>query len=153
MIHLGARFSLTRQRVHQIIFSGGAETAGRQHINIFGASEKELLALIPDDDIRNKAKSVYAKQRNTAGWRKIAWEITFPAWWSIWCASGKWGERGKLKHQFCMCRIGDAGAYKLGNVFIATMDENRKDYSRRAKEDWGAIRRWTQKLAAKLSSY
>lgn len=55
--------------------------------------------------------------------RKIDWRLTLPEWWSIWEASGRWNERG-MGRGYMMCRIGDRGAYEVGNVYIGPGAEN-----------------------------
>lgn len=63
-----------------------------------------------------------AKNRKTGA---VPWELTFEEWAAVWWDSGHWFDRGPKKHQFCMGRFGDEGPYKLGNIKIITMDENR----------------------------
>lgn len=62
-------------------------------------------------------------QRNAA-WRGIGWSLTLWEWWTIWQKSGKWEQRGDGRGQYVMCRKGDVGPYALGNVFIASAQDN-----------------------------
>jgi len=55
--------------------------------------------------------------------RGIEWKLTLMQWWEIWCESGHWEDRG-LGRGYMMCRIGDVGAYEIGNVFIGPGVEN-----------------------------
>jgi hypothetical protein len=66
----------------------------------------------------------YVTHQMNARLRSIEWHLTFPEWWGIWMASGRWEERGN--HGYCMCRIGDVGPYAVGNVFIGTIAENTR---------------------------
>ncbi len=63
-------------------------------------------------------------QRQNAKVRDIEWRLNLAQWWSLWERSGKWGERGRGKDKFVMCRFGDNGAYEIGNVYIATLSHN-----------------------------
>lgn len=62
-------------------------------------------------------------QRSNARRRGIGWELTFWQWWTVWQKSGHWHER-RRGNGYVMCRNGDAGPYALGNIFIATSQEN-----------------------------
>lgn len=53
--------------------------------------------------------------------------LTLDQWKQIWFASGKWDQRGRGADKYCMCRIGDAGAYEMGNVFIELGAKNVSD--------------------------
>lgn len=60
----------------------------------------------------------YQHQRTAAlNKRGIEFKLSLMEWWGIWEASGHWPERG-LGRGYMMCRIGDQGAYEVGNVFI-----------------------------------
>jgi DNA-binding CsgD family transcriptional regulator len=63
-------------------------------------------------------------QRRNAIRRGIDWNLSLWDWWNIWLSSGKWDSRGRTKDSYVMCRIGDAGAYEIGNVYIATVTHN-----------------------------
>lgn len=65
----------------------------------------------------------YHEQRRNAKSRGIAWNITFPEWWKIWSDSGHYSERGRWTG-YCMTRVGDTGAYEVGNVEIKTIGQN-----------------------------
>ena len=69
----------------------------------------------------------YACHKSKAKQRKIDFNLTFEEWWGIWQQSGKWNERGCRKGQYVMSRYNDAGAYEVGNVFIQTQEENRRE--------------------------
>ena len=69
----------------------------------------------------------YAQQQSTAKMRSIAWKLTFPEWWKIWQDSGHYSERGRGGNRYAMCRFGDTGAYKVGNVEIITNAQNAAD--------------------------
>jgi hypothetical protein len=60
----------------------------------------------------------YQHQKHAAEVRRgIPFRLTLMEWWKIWSDSGKWEQRG-LGRGYMMCRIGDLGAYEVGNVFI-----------------------------------
>lgn len=65
------------------------------------------------------AVEAYRQQRRNAFNRGIEWNFTLWLWWRVWRDSGKWDQRGRGRG-YCMCRIGDEGAYEAGNVYIAT---------------------------------
>lgn len=70
------------------------------------------------------ARKRYSFQKGHAKRRKIGFVLTFEQWWKVWQDSGKWAERGRLAHQYCMARNGDRGDYALGNVKIITVSDN-----------------------------
>lgn len=69
----------------------------------------------------------YNTQRTNAIKRGIGWSMTFEDWMSVWSASGNLKQRGRATGQYCMCRIGDVGPYKIGNVEILTVEKNLSD--------------------------
>jgi hypothetical protein len=74
--------------------------------------------------VRCKYRKKYVQQKSNAKQRGIAFLISFEEWKSLWIESGKWGERGRGANKYCMCRVGDMGAYEIGNVFIALGKKN-----------------------------
>lgn len=78
----------------------------------------------------------YIQQRSNSRSRDIAWNITINEWWSVWEASGKWGERGVGKDLYVMGRHGDLGSYEIGNVKIITMSENSREYYDLHMDEW-----------------
>jgi len=73
------------------------------------------------------AEKRYLQQRARARMRMISFTISLTEWIKIWADSGKWDQRGIGKGQYCMSRVGDAGGYEVGNVFIQPMASNVKD--------------------------
>ena len=69
----------------------------------------------------------YVQQRSNAKTRGIGFNLTFDEWKKIWIDSGKWEQRGRGAEKYCMCRIGDTGAYEIGNVFIDLGRHNVRD--------------------------
>lgn len=63
-------------------------------------------------------RKAFTQQKSSAKARGIAFLITFDEWKKVWLESGKWEKRGCGANKYCMCRIGDIGAYEVGNVFI-----------------------------------
>lgn len=66
----------------------------------------------------------FVQQRSNARSRGIEWSLTLWDWWSIWQESGHWDERGRTADAYVMCRFRDAGAYEIGNVYVATSSHN-----------------------------
>jgi hypothetical protein len=63
--------------------------------------------------------------------QRVDFRLTFGEWWALWHESGKWSSRGCKTGQYVMCRYDDAGHYEVGNVFIATTDDNHREANRR----------------------
>lgn len=79
-----------------------------------------------DIDIK-EAYEKWRSQRYAAGYRGIAFELTFEEWLDIWVSSGHYHERGRYGHQYVMSRYGDVGPYSRDNVFIQTGLDNNID--------------------------
>jgi hypothetical protein len=72
-----------------------------------------------------KARDAFTThRRNATKLRGVGWELTFEEWLSVWIESGRWAQRGRGLDFYCMCRNGDVGPYKIGNVFIGRFSEN-----------------------------
>jgi hypothetical protein len=69
----------------------------------------------------------YTQQKSNAKQRGVEFAITFDEWKQVWIDSGKWGQRGRGAEKYCMCRIGDVGCYKVGNVFVGLGKHNVRD--------------------------
>ena len=69
----------------------------------------------------------YARHKAAANYRGVPFLLTFDEWWSIWMRSKRWNMRGCRPGCYVMCRRGDAGAYELGNVYIARFERNLRD--------------------------
>jgi DNA-binding CsgD family transcriptional regulator len=140
---IGDRFSITRERVRQVLAKhfGMTATDGGQH---FKAEEKRRRFEARRDQrslakwgcgwdqyvaLRRMVKPTraFALQRRNAITRGIAWELNLWQWWGIWQHSGHWDERGRGAG-YQMCRNGDTGAYAVGNVYIASGITNIQDY-------------------------
>lgn len=66
----------------------------------------------------------YQEHKQHARDRGVVFTLTFEEWWAVWEESGVWSQRGRLKGQYCMHRIGDRGGYTPGNVYIAKSEAN-----------------------------
>lgn len=66
----------------------------------------------------------FAQHKSNANCRGIDFLLSFEEWKSLWIESGKWEERGRGSDKYCMCRLGDSGAYIVGNVYIDTNSNN-----------------------------
>jgi hypothetical protein len=62
------------------------------------------------------------QQKKNSKKRSIEWLITFKEWYELW-GDHLWG-RGRTSGTFVMCRYGDDGPYKVGNVYLATVGHN-----------------------------
>ena len=69
----------------------------------------------------------WSQQRNNARQRGIPWALNLAEWWNVWQESGKWEARGRGHAHYVMSRVGDCGAYTLGNVFIQLADQNTRE--------------------------
>ena len=72
-------------------------------------------------------EKAYSQQKSNAKARGVEFNISFEDWKSVWLESGKWADRGRGKGKYCMCRVGDSGAYEVGNVFIGLNEQNISD--------------------------
>lgn len=156
---IGLEFSITRERVRQILsasgmsrFHGGAfaHKEGRDLRRVEGRIKRQArmenaknarawksygcsyeTAKTLNDGLGLKATGTksraYHQQKNSARNRAIDWKLTFPEWWGIWQSSGKWPLRGRGIDRYCMARIGDDGAYEVGNVAVVTNAQNIHD--------------------------
>lgn len=74
-----------------------------------------------------KERHKYACHKSKAKARGIEFNLTYEEWWDIWQKSGKWNERGAVKGKYVMSRYNDIGAYEIGNVFIQSFEDNRRE--------------------------
>jgi NUMOD3 motif len=70
----------------------------------------------------------FVAQRSSAKDRGIDFNLSFGQWLGIWIASGKLLKRGRHRGDFVMARIGDRGAYALGNIEIIPHVENIRQF-------------------------
>jgi hypothetical protein len=91
-------------------------------------------------------KRGYIDHKSRAKRRGIAFNLTFDQWLSIWIDSGKLHLRGRGAGKYCMSRIGDAGPYEIGNVFIQSFEGNSSDGHKGRKQDES----WKEKRAESL---
>ena len=130
---IGDDFDLTRERIRQILkargltwLDGGNHKKAERRINDkkikcyekYGCS-REQWRLIP-----SKARRAWSYQKRNSRDRGIGFELKLWDWWIIWQKSGKWEQRGRLGHQYVMCRKADTGPYNAQNAFIALAREN-----------------------------
>lgn len=136
---IGAQFSVTRERVRQIIKKefgltgndGGSHTKAVRNAqrraarrdgrcySQYGCSFeqwKELLAA--------GATYPFIQQRSNSRRRGIQWDLTAWEWWQIWQRSGKWSQRGRGAFKYVMARDNDEGPYASWNVSIIRHGEN-----------------------------
>jgi hypothetical protein len=168
---IGKEFNLTRERVRQLLKkyhgitapAGGASLlAQRRRASAATRRDGRCMAkygctfdqwrqimeigrqMMADGASRSRTPmGAFSSQRRNAECRGIEWKLKFWDWWQFWLQSGKWESRGRGQG-YCMCRIGDAGAYELGNIYIATNSENIRTYQLRR---WRLIRAEQQEAA------
>lgn len=148
---IGQQFSLTRERVRQLLTKHFAITAGdggqavtsqkkreqqrtdreARCLQVLGCTLAQYRAMLQHcRTLRAKGVSYFRTplgafkcQQCSARRRGIPFEINFWQWWTVWQQSGKWDERGRGQG-YVMCRRGDNGPYTVSNVFIAPAREN-----------------------------
>jgi hypothetical protein len=91
-------------------------------------------------EIKGRSLRFFQDQRKQAGYRGIGWELTLGQWWKIWQDSGHWIHRGQGQG-YVMCRVGDAGPYAAGNVFIAPSIVNASNANNRSGLPIGVVAR------------
>lgn len=73
---------------------------------------------------RLTARGKFARHRENAKRRGVAFLLTYEQWLEIWLESGRWHERGNREFEYVMHRKADRGAYAVGNVYIDTNGRN-----------------------------
>lgn len=142
MQQIGDRHGVSRERVRQILerkhgifgADGGkakqqqareqkrAERLDELSMKRWGMPFKEARALR-----RSGVTRLFESQRNAAKNRAIPWKLTLAQWWQMWQESGRWESRGRGKGKYCLARLGDAGAYEIGNVWVCEFAENCRE--------------------------
>jgi hypothetical protein len=73
--------------------------------------------------------------------RGIDWHLSYEQWLEVW--GDLIHQRGRGKGKMHMCRIGDQGAYEMGNVFIGTHEQNcahpNRGYNKTRMEVFGKV--------------
>lgn len=141
---IGDFYGCTRERVRQLLrkFKVPQEVGGI-HKRAIMRAEKAATQLARKRERRCRAryglsyaefkaapsgllKAFYAQKRSAKN-RGIPFLFDFGTWLRLWQESGKLDMRGRGSGQYCMSRIGDMGAYELGNVLIATVNANASE--------------------------
>lgn len=104
--------------------------------------------MITNQDVKNK----YSCHMGAAKRRGIGFTLTFEEWCNIWEQSGKWEQRGRCKGQYVMSRIGDAGDYAIGNVFIQPSENNVIDANHNKKGQTRVLPNHTEETKRKISA-
>lgn len=179
---IGRLYSLSRERIRQIMEKRGVTARVGQEVRTKESADARWRKTLADKDARAKKyfgcsydcvleinegrnlsdagspAGLYTQQRRSASIRGIEWKFSFPEWWSIWVASGKWQLRGRRKDSYCMARILDTGPYATGNVHIITMSANisegyiTKPASKRRQAVSAQVLTERQKQIAKLAA-
>jgi len=156
---IGAQYGITRERVRQVLTKH--KGMNRQSGGHYATSEARKLREVARKNARYIAKygctfeqwqsvrdygrqtgagrcrtplGAFINQKNNAKHRGIGWELKFWQWWTIWQQSGHWDDRGRGQG-YAMCRVGDAGPYAAGNVYIATSIQNSSEAQQNRKRN------------------
>ena len=81
--------------------------------------------------IEIQMKKAFKEQKRRARQRGVSFEMSFDQWRDFWTEDDRWSRRGTGADNLVMSRIGDEGAYKVGNVVCQTQRENGLDYLRK----------------------
>lgn len=110
-----------------------------------------LVNLEPPTDRRkqvfgNPDKRRWQVHRTNARMRGIEFKLTFEEWFCWWMDTGHYMERGNKRGQYVMGRIGDKGAYELGNIVCIQAQENSTapHVGKPKSEEWKAKLRETR---------
>lgn len=141
---IGRMFSVSRQRISQVLARHGVtgaqggqaartekraaeKMAKRQKdcLEKHGCTLEQFAAVCTERPSGSISPHlVFIRQRNHAKARGVEWSLKFWDWFCVWQESGKWDARGRGAEAYCMCRVGDEGAYALGNVYIGSVIHN-----------------------------
>lgn len=80
---------------------------------------------------KDRMVDAYVQHKHNADLRGIPFLLSYWEWGTIWIESGRWEQRGSRRGQYVMARLGDQGAYELGNVVICLAEENRAERNRK----------------------
>lgn len=112
----GGRFIINRRR------SLAAAAKDEKYLRRYGCTYSQFKSLTPFNAVRG-----FNDQKAGAAVRGIGWELNLWQWWTLWQNSGHWAERGRGRGKYAMCRHGDDGPYAVGNIYIATNEQNIRD--------------------------
>lgn len=157
---IGKRFSLTRERVRQILRKGGVvrsdggqaikqeikkhlkyslrvERATERLLQHYGCTYDEMMALNDGKSVstRGSLAMAYRNQMRHAEYLGIEWKFTFPQWVEAWENSGKIDQRGRSADSYVMGRKGDVGPYSPDNVIFITLRQNSSDSQTKLSKD------------------
>lgn len=143
---IGRKYELTRERVRQILkkkgytrWDGGSYlTACKRNQQIeherelacrerTGLSRRDKKRIAGSAGHKGSPYQSFTEQRNNALHRGIEWNLTFAAWWYLWCLYGHYDDRGRGMGKYVMARYGDTGPYSLTNCKIILMSENSSE--------------------------
>ncbi len=100
----------------------GAGCTPEQYQILLGLSREAKAAGLP---VRKRPLRSYQMAIQSARHRGVEWKLNAWEYWEIWRDSGHWHDRGLGARCYAMCRIGDVGAYEVGNVIIAPSTVNK----------------------------
>lgn len=155
LAEIGAKFGVSRERIRQILrrekvtsSEGGQaiqtllktplKQAAKKNQNermeqrcfkAWGMSKAKYLEIVKQygpNGQRGSPLTQYVQQRVNSQRSSIAWEMSFAEWWQIWQDSSHYDKRG-CGHGYMMCRFGNTGPYRVGNIEIITGVQNSAD--------------------------
>jgi hypothetical protein len=94
----------------------------------FSDLEQAELALMT---VEIRMKKAFKQQKGRARQRGVAFEMSFDQWREFWTIDDRWSRRGTGADNLVMSRIGDKGAYVVGNVICQTQRENGLESARK----------------------
>lgn len=96
-------------------------------------------------------KRQYLAQKHSSAQRGIVFDFTLLRWHLWWKAElakiGPDAKRGRRRGEYVMARIGDQGAYEVGNVYCATAEQNIADQDRN-RQRHSLLATWQRRKAA-----
>lgn len=138
-VQIGMKHSISRQRVHRLICGASLlrskRKLGRKRqrkldriFRNYKCTPEAYSAIMQGSSYsENNLAGKYTAHRRSAALRNILFEISFPEWYQVWKDSGHLSSRGRTKGSYVMCRLGDNGPYKVGNVEIKLTSDNIHD--------------------------
>jgi len=82
----------------------------------------------------NPERFAWLGQRHTSKQRGVAFELTFEEFVGFW--GFDFDRRGRGPDDLCMGRFGDEGAYRIGNIYVASNSENKQGPRPRPEPDF-----------------
>jgi hypothetical protein len=146
---IGKDYGVCRERIRQILKRNGVtgsqggvavqirtrhEKRLEKEVARWGCTyaEKQRIAKYWMERCGKDPRRDYVEHRANSAKRGIPFEFTFKQWMDAW---GDNYERMSIRNGgLVMCRYGDTGPYRVGNIYLASNSQNIKDYWVRKKK-------------------